>query len=200
MNIIVNKDKNIAADPLLNKPELIYVRDFNEDSYKKLKEDFSKAINAEFDVIPVIIDSYGGTVDSLLGMISIFRNSPIPVATILESKAMSCGIILFSCGTPGYRYMSDLASIMIHEVSNFSHGKIEDMKVSVEYGTLLNNKIFSILDKNCKQPPGFFQKEMHKRKNTDWFLGAAEAKKLGIADHIKIPNFTVSVSQKCVLN
>jgi len=199
MNILISKSSNISAEPLLIKPELIYVKDFSEDAYKKLKDDFNKAINAKFDVIPVVIDSYGGSVDALNGMINIFRSSPVPVATILETKAMSCGIILFSCGTKGYRYMSDLANMMIHEVSNFSFGKIEEMKSSVDYGIKLNEQIFKLLDKNAGKPPGFFQKEMAKRKNADWFFGAAEAKKLGIVDHIRIPDFKISVKQECKL-
>lgn len=200
MNIILNKDKNIIADPIINKPEIIHVKDFDEDSYKKLKDDFNKAINAKFDVIPVVINSYGGSVDSLLGMISIFRSSPVPVATILETKAMSCGAILFSCGTKGYRYISDLASIMIHEVSNFSFGKMEEIKSSIEYANLLNNRIFNILDKNCGKKPGFFLKEIAKRKNADWFVDAHEAKSLNMADHTRIPDFKINITQKCSLD
>jgi ATP-dependent protease ClpP protease subunit len=199
MNILIQKENNIVSEPLIQKPELIYIKDFSEDSYKKLKDDFNKALNADLSIIPVIVDSYGGSVDALIGMINIFRNCPVPVATILETKAMSCGVILFSCGTKGYRYMSDLANLMIHEVSNFSRGKIEEMKSSVEYGIKLNDQIFKILDKNAGKSPGFFQKEIQRRKNADWFFGAVEAKKLGIVDHIKIPNFTVKIKKEYIL-
>lgn len=199
MNIKILRDKNINHDPLITKPEMIYVKDFNEDAYKKLKEDFSKAVNANFDIIPVVIDSYGGSVDALLGMISIFQNSPVPVATILETKAMSCGVILFSCGTKNYRFASEHSTLMIHEVSNFSGGKLEELKSSLEYADLLNSKIFSILDQNTGHKKGFFKNELKKRNNSDWFLDAVGAKEIGIVDHIKVPNFNVKITQNCVL-
>lgn len=40
-----------------------------------------------------------------MSMVSDIKHSRIPVATIVQGKAMSCGAILFSCGEEGMRYM-----------------------------------------------------------------------------------------------
>ena len=100
----------------------------------------NKAQNSGQPVIPVIIDSYGGQVYSLMSMISDIKHSKIPVATIVQGKAMSCGAILFSFGTEGYRYMDPDATLMIHDVSSMEIGKVEEIKASAEETERLNQK------------------------------------------------------------
>jgi len=45
-----------------------------------------------------VVDSFGGSVYGVLGMVAAIENSHVPVATIVTSKAMSCGFILFALG------------------------------------------------------------------------------------------------------
>ncbi len=98
-----NIDKNIKTVELRSSPVVIRVNKFDEKSAKDFAEKIASAHNTGQSVIPVIIDSYGGQVYSLMSMIASIKNSELPVATIVEGKAMSCGVILFSCGTEGYR-------------------------------------------------------------------------------------------------
>ena len=58
-----------------------------------------------------------------MSMISDIKHSSIPVATIVQGKAMSCGAILFSFGAEGKRYMDPDATVMIHDVSSMDRGK-----------------------------------------------------------------------------
>ena len=115
--------------PLLKEPELnsppviIRVNDFNNRAAKDFDTQMTRAHNSGQSVIPIVIDSFGGQVYSLMNMISTVKHAELPVATIIQGKAMSCGAILFSFGEDGLRFMDPDATIMIHDVSNSVWGK-----------------------------------------------------------------------------
>ena len=120
--------------PLLKEPKLIddlpiiiRLTKFDEATAKAFSSAIMKAQNTGQPVLPIIIDSYGGQVYSLMSMISDIKHSKIPIATIVQGKAMSCGAILFSFGTDGYRFMDPHATLMIHDVSSGQLGKVEEV-------------------------------------------------------------------------
>src|ERR1019366_7005279 len=118
------KHTELIADPVIIRLKgTIY-----EEMADKFSSDMSKSHDSGQPVIPVVIDSYGGDVYSLLDMISHIQASKIPVATIVEGKAMSAGAILFGFGWPGYRYMAEHATLMIHDISSGGWGKVEEIK------------------------------------------------------------------------
>ncbi|NIQ15288.1 MAG: hypothetical protein GTO02_13110 [Candidatus Dadabacteria bacterium] len=145
-------------------------------------------------MIPIVVDSYGGEVYSLLGMISEIQNSKLPVATIVESKAMSAGAILFGMGNQGLRYMSPHATLMIHEVSSVHFGKVEDLKVDVDETERLNIYIFEVLAKSCGKPKNHFLDIIHDKGHVDWYLTAKEAKKHNLCNHVGMPSFDVKIN------
>ena len=92
----INIDGRISEVKLMYNPVVIRVEKFTPDGAKKFTQDMSAAHNSGQDIIPIVIDSYGGQVYSLMSMISAIRASELPVSTIVEGKAMSCGVVLFS--------------------------------------------------------------------------------------------------------
>ena len=70
-----------------------------------------------------------------------------------------------------------------------------EMKVSVDHTETLNKQLLQILDKNCGKKEGYFDSEIERRKNTDWYVTSREAKRMGIADHIRMPQMRVLVHQ-----
>ena len=122
---------NIAPEvkefELHHNPVIVTVNKFDEDSAKEFRTKVAMAHNTGQKIIPVIIDSYGGQVYSLMSMISTIKNSELPIATIVEGKAMSCGAILLSFGTEGYRFVDKDATVMIHDVSSGQLGKVEEV-------------------------------------------------------------------------
>ena len=98
MKWIVNVDEKIKEIELRRQPVIIRVNKFDEDSAEKFQQEIGLAHNTGQKVIPVVIDSYGGQVYSLMTMISAIRHSELPIATIVEGKAMSCGAVLLSFG------------------------------------------------------------------------------------------------------
>lgn len=197
MKVIIKKHDSVkpAVKDLIDPPVIIRVNKFTEESANKFSEQMSLAHNTGQKVIPVIIDSYGGYVYSLLSMLSEIENSHLPVATIAVGKAMSCGAILLCCGTPGYRYADTNATIMIHDVAAGAVGKIEDMKVSTQQAEKLNQLVFhKMAEKAGHKDKNYFLKHVSNKKHVDWFMSALESKKHKVIDFIGVPHFQVDVN------
>jgi ATP-dependent Clp protease protease subunit len=184
--------------PLLKEPELktglptvIRVRKFDEASAKEFSELMTKAQNTGQPVVPVIIDSYGGQVYSLMSMISDIQHSRIPVATIVQGKAMSCGAILFSFGAEGKRYMDPNATVMIHDVSSMGWGKVEELKADAAETERLNQIVYRMMAQNCGHHDEYFLDIVHDKGHADWYLDANECKKHKIANHLHVPELKI---------
>jgi ATP-dependent Clp endopeptidase proteolytic subunit ClpP len=186
-----------AADgsvPGIPKPVIIRVGKFNEEAAKKFNEDMSAAHNTGQSIIPVVIDSYGGEVYSLLSMISDIENSQIPVATICIGKAMSCGSVLLTCGDEGHRYMDARGTVMIHDVSSMEWGKNEEIKAGAREVDRLQKLIFGIMAKNCGHDRKYFLDKIHERSHAEWYLTARTTKQNNIVNHIGVPVMKTKVS------
>jgi ATP-dependent Clp protease protease subunit len=197
MNVIKNfspllKDKELIDDL----PIVIRVRKFDESAAKDFAEAVSKAQNTGQPVLPVIIDSYGGQVYSLMSMIADIRASRIPVATIVQGKAMSCGALLFSFGKEGMRYMDPDATLMIHDVSSMAIGKVEEIKADAEETERLNKKVYKMMAKNCGHHEDYFLDIIHEKSHADWFLEADDCLKHNLANHLHIPTLKIEARVK----
>ena len=121
--IWTSKVSPLIKDVELRKPPIIIrVNKFDETAANKFHQQIAQAHNTGQSVIPVVIDSYGGQVYSLMSMVAAIETSEIPVATIVEGKAMSCGAVLLTCGEEGMRFADPNATIMIHDVSSGGWG------------------------------------------------------------------------------
>ncbi len=178
---------------LRKNPVIVRVNKFDEKSAKDFQDQVALAHNTGQKVIPVVIDSYGGQVYSLMAMISAITHSELPIATIVEGKAMSCGAILFSFGEQGLRFIDPDATVMIHDVSSMEYGKVEEIKASAEETERLNQKIYTMMARNCGKKDDYFLKLVHKKGHADWFLDATEAKKHGLANQIRVPKLNIQV-------
>lgn len=178
----------------LDHPAIIRVKKFTDESCEEFADAFSKAHELQQPVIPIMISSLGGSIYCLMDMITTIQNSRIPVATIVTSKAFSAGAILFACGTQGLRFMAPNAQLMLHEASSMTGGTVTEMKVDVDQTDRLNSMIFQILSQCCSKPVQYFVDILQKRSNTDWYLTAKEAKKHGICNHLKLPEFRTTVA------
>tara|TARA_A100001011_G_scaffold385744_2_gene460283 strand:+ start:2603 stop:3208 length:606 start_codon:yes stop_codon:yes gene_type:complete len=197
MNVIKKFSPLLKEAKLIDDlPIVLRVNKFDESSAKSFSILMRKAQNTGQPVIPVIIDSYGGEVYSLMSMISDIQHSKIPVATIVQGKAMSCGAILFSFGAQGKRFMDADATLMIHDVSSMSWGKVEEIKVSAEETDRLNQKIYHMMAENCGQDENYFLDIVHDKGHADWFLDAKECKKHKLANHLRVPELKIDTSVK----
>jgi len=179
---------------LRKNPVIVRVNKFDEESAAKFNLELAQAHNTGQKVIPVVIDSYGGQVYSLMAMISAIQHSELPIATIIEGKAMSCGAILATFGESGMRFMDPNATIMIHDVSSWEYGKVEEIKASAEETDRLNQKVYTMMARNCGKKDDYFLKKVHSKGHADWFVSAEEAKKQGLVNHLRVPKFQINIS------
>jgi len=177
-------------------PVIIRVRKFDESSANDFASKMNKAQNTGQPVVPVIIDSYGGQVYSLMSMISDIKHSNIPVATIVQGKAMSCGAVLFSFGTEGHRYMDRDATVMIHDVSSMGWGKVEEIKADAAETERLNKKIYHMMAENCGHHKDYFLDIIHEKGHADWFLDIDETRKHNLANHDHVPTLKITANVK----
>ena len=172
---------------------MIRVNRFDEESAADFAAKMGAAQNTGQPVVPVVIDSYGGQVYSLMSMISAIKSSKVPVATIVEGKAMSCGVILASCGAKGMRYISEDATLMIHDVSSGAWGKNSEIQASADETARLNKKIYNILADNSDKTVKWFQNQIMERGRADWFVEPEKAIDIGICDKIGVPSLDINV-------
>lgn len=201
MKRVILSDPRLKAtgEDLIEQPQFYKVTRFTDESCDKLAEALSKASQLQQPVFPVVIDSFGGSVYALLHMVDLLTSAEMPVATIIMGKAMSAGAMLAGLGTPGYRYAAADSTIMLHEVSSFSFGKVEEIKSDAGETDRLNKLIFHKLDANCGQDRGHFLKLVHEKSHADWFLTAKEAKKHRLIDHVGVPSLTCKVNVEITL-
>lgn len=180
-------------------PQVITVRNFDENSTRDFNKEFQAAVQRRQPVILINIDSYGGAVYALQSMLTTIRNSPVPVATYTQSKAMSCGAMLLGFGTKGYRYAAPGAKIMLHEVSSATGGKVNEMIADTQECRDLNDEIFMELSRHCGWHEGYFHRMIHKKNHAEWYLRAPEAQKRKLIDVVGTPQLVTRVTVETVL-
>jgi ATP-dependent Clp protease protease subunit len=131
-----------------------------------------------------------------MGMISLFRQSKIPVATIIEGMGMSAGSILFAMGTEGMRYIAPEGTLMIHDASSMTWGKVEEIKADATQMDKLNKTIYETMAENCGKPKNYFLDLIHKHSHADWYLDAEDAVKHNLANKIGVPHFIIDIEVK----
>lgn len=194
--ILIRETDDSSPGRLLNMPRIIRVGDFDEDAVESFADAMSEAHRTGQPVIPIVIDSVGGDVYALWAMVDIIEKAQIPIATIIEGKAMSCGAALFTCGAEGMRFIGPHATLMIHDVSSWTApgGKSEEIKADAKETERLNKKVYAFMEGRIGRRKGSLWKMVQDRGRADWYLTPQEAIKLNIANHIKLPSFKTVVS------
>jgi ATP-dependent Clp protease protease subunit len=99
-----------------------------EKSLEFMKEMFRLEMENPLKPIVVIIDSYGGWLDSMWAMQDMMALLRCKVHTLCIGKAMSCGQMILIGGDKGCRYATPNSIIMMHEISDITAGTISDIK------------------------------------------------------------------------
>ncbi len=181
---------------IIDDPLVIRVNEFDEEALKDFEEDMDEAHATGQPVIPIVIDSLGGCIYGCLGFVAAIESARVPVATIVTSKAMSAGAVLFCFGTEGYRFMHPHAAIMIHDVGFGSRGKLEEIRTDVEHADILNTSIYKRVSQHLGHSPEYIGNLVKQNRHLDWFLTSKQAKKHKIANHLRVPNFEVEINLK----
>lgn len=130
--------------------------------------------------IEIYIDSYGGYVYQIMGLISIMDNSKTPIHTIATGAAMSCGFMMLISGHK--RFAHKLATPMYHQIGTGFVGKVEDLEQKFLESKRLQNLFEEITIRKTKISKE--KLESIRTEKIDWYMTADEAKTLGVVDEI----------------
>lgn len=136
--------------------------------------------NPSKDIL-LIIDSYGGIVDSFVSIHDTMGLLRCDVATLCIGKAMSCGQLLLVSGAKGKRFITPNSRVMIHEFSAGAYGSLTDLEISVEENKRLQKEIWEKL--NIKYT-NLTPKKLTEMRGRDTFLNAKECLQHGVVDHV----------------
>jgi ATP-dependent Clp protease, protease subunit len=130
--------------------------------------------------IKFYINSPGGSVYDGLAIYDTMKHLKCEVATYGMGLQASMGAFLLSSGTKGKRFLLPNATVMIHQPSAGTRGKVTDMEIDLKEGIRLKKILTEILAKNCAKTVT----QLEKDQDRDYWMSADEAKKYGLVDEI----------------
>ena len=133
------------------------------------------------DPITIFIKGPGGYIYPGLGIYDMIQNtkkSGIIVKTRGIGWAASMQSVLLSSGSPGERKVFPNTSIMIHQPSGGSEGKVTDMKIDYEENQRLKDKLIDIYIKHGAS------EEIKDLMERDYWMIPERAIELGLIDGI----------------
>jgi len=137
--------------------------------------------NREDKTAPVnlMINSPGGDVHEMLGIIDYIESLEVKVNTICRGKAFSAAAVILTCGT-GVRMISRNSTLMFHQASSMISGKLTDVSNTVDFVRKVENDIYNILAGKSKHDMDWWKNQMR----SDLYLTADKALELGVVDQI----------------
>jgi len=129
--------------------------------------------------INLIINSQGGDLYEMMGIIDYIKSLEVKVNTICRGSAMSAAAVVLACGT-GERVASKHSTIMFHEASSFNMGKQSDIKANVKHVDTVENMTNELLAEKTKKEASWWKEN----QRVDMYITAQEALELGVIDQI----------------
>jgi ATP-dependent Clp protease protease subunit len=154
--------------------------EINEDDEHLIKLFAVYNLKYEPEPIKMFIDSYGGEVYSVFGLLAIMESSKVPIHTIATGAAMSCGFLMLISGHK--RFAHKYATPLYHQVSSWTLGKLESMKDDLKETKRLQKMIDEIVVRKTKLTKKKLKEINLQRK--DWYLSTQESLEWGIIDEI----------------
>lgn len=143
---------------------------------------FLEAEDAKKDIM-LYINSPGGSVYDGLAIYDTMMHLKCDVATVGIGMQASMGAFLLSSGKKGKRSILPHSTVMIHQPSAGTRGKVTDMEIDLKEGIRLKKLLNEILAKNTGQKLTVIEKD----SDRDYWMSAEDAKKYGIVDNILKP-------------
>jgi ATP-dependent Clp protease, protease subunit len=130
--------------------------------------------------ISLYINSPGGSVYDALAIYDTMQYIQPDVATVGIGVQASAAAFLLSSGKKGKRSLLQHATVMIHQPSSGTRGKVTDQEIDLKESLRVKHLLEEIMAKNTGQPI----KKIHEDMERDKWLTAIDAKKYGIVDEV----------------
>lgn len=132
-------------------------------------------------IINLYINSEGGDVLAILGIVDIILNNEVPIHTIITGHACSAASILSIIGAK--RYIAPNSYMLIHNLSSTFWGKAHEFEDEMKN----INKLMSNLKKIYSTHGNIPKTKLEALLKKDLYLDAKTAIKLGFVDEIGLP-------------
>ncbi len=126
------------------------------------------------------INSPGGSVYDALAIYDTMQYVTNDIQTVGIGVQASAAAFLLSSGTKGKRYMLPNATVMIHQPSSGTRGKVTDQEIDLRESLRIKKLLEEIMAKNTGQKVSRIHEDMERDK----WLSSAEAKAYGIVDDV----------------
>jgi ATP-dependent Clp protease protease subunit len=126
------------------------------------------------------INSPGGSVTAGMAIFDTMQWVQPDVATVAMGLAASMGQFLLSAGTPGKRYATPHARIMMHQPSGGIGGTASDIKIQAEQMLHIKRQMAGLIAEHTGQP----LEQIEKDSDRDRWFTAEQAKEYGFIDHV----------------
>ena len=140
---------------------------------------FLEAEDPKKDII-FYINSPGGHVYDGMAIYDTMQYVACDVQTVGIGMQASMGAFLLSSGAKGKRFVLPSSTVMIHQPSSGTRGKVTDMEIDLKEGLRLKKLLNEILAKNTGQKLATIEKDVDR----DYWMNADEAKKYGLVDAV----------------
>ncbi len=140
---------------------------------------FLQAENSSKDIY-LYINSPGGSVYDALAIYDTMKFVKNDVQTFGIGVQASAAAFLLSSGTKGKRFLLPNSTVMIHQPSSGTRGKVTDQEIDLQESLRLKRLLESIMAGNTGQKAEIIHQDMERDK----WLSADEAVKYGLADKI----------------
>tara|TARA_Y100000782_G_scaffold9791_1_gene11098 strand:+ start:55 stop:654 length:600 start_codon:yes stop_codon:yes gene_type:complete len=129
------------------------------------------------------ICSRGGDLNACFALVDVMKGSKIPIKTVGLGMIASCGLLMFITGAKGRRVLTPNTSILSHQYSWGSIGKEHELFARVKELELTTERMIN----HYKKCTGLKETDIRKYllPAHDVWLGAKEAKKLGLCDKVE---------------
>lgn len=130
--------------------------------------------------IYLYINSPGGSVYDALAIYDTMNYIKSPVHTVGIGVQASAAAFLLSSGTKGKRFLLPHSTVMIHQPSSGTRGKVTDQEIDLRESLRVKQLLESIMAKNTGQKAD----KIHHDMERDFWMTAEDALKYGLVDAI----------------
>lgn len=130
--------------------------------------------------IYLYINSPGGSVYDALAIYDTMQYVKSDVQTVGIGVQASAAAFLLSSGTKGKRFLLPNATVMIHQPSSGTRGKVTDQEIDLKEALRVKKLLEQIMSKNTGQK----LEKIHHDMERDFWMTADESKKYGVVDAV----------------
>ena len=159
-----------------------YLSDYVDILYQIREDDEKDEKEKDYkrEPIKLYINSYGGSVYDMWGLIDVILNSKTPIYTYCTGYAMSAAFKIFLAGHKRYCYKH--STFMYHQMSCRLSGKLQDIEEDREEMDDQNTQIEEYVIDRTNLTKDDIKEIREKRK--DFYIHSDKAVKYGIVDEV----------------